>query len=329
MIRSVADLAEPPAAFLAPLEVGAVRVRGQDRTSFLNNVLSQQVTGLGPGTVVSALHLDAKGSPLAVTDVAVLADRVVLLLPTPAVAEEVAASLGSRTFLADALLEAVPVTGRALRGETADEVAAALGADDLVKPADGDPSACLVRERDRCLLVGRLGGLDLVGSEWEVARLAAVLEDAGATRLAAGGLEAWRVAHGVPSWDREIRPPHLPEEAGLLPTHVHLAKGCYPGQEAVARMWMLGRPRRRLAQVILDGDISEGWTTGSGRRSVEVTSAATYAGEPVGLAYVPADAQEGDRFDGDGGSVVVRRFVGEGLAVPGRDPNVQRRRDRR
>jgi tRNA-modifying protein YgfZ len=72
-------------------------------------------------------------------------------------------------------------------------------------------------------------------------RLVGRLRDAGAVDADDAQARSWRVATGRPAWGSEVAPPHLPEELGLLPTHVHLAKGCYPGQEAVARMWMLGR----------------------------------------------------------------------------------------
>lgn len=331
-------LDDPPDALIASLDIGAVSVTGGDRIDFLNNVLSQDVTAIGPGRVAGALHLDAQGRPLAVSDVVVLDDRVLLLLPSVAEAEGLAERLGSRTFLADARFLVLPVGARALRGRRARDVAEAIGAADLVVPLEDDQPAdatsttaatCPAVEHHGCVLVGRWGGLDLVGPPEALADLVARLEDAGAVAVTTEALEAWRVAHGVPAWSSEIRAPHLPEEVGLLPTHVHLAKGCYPGQEAVARMWMLGRPRRRLAQVVLDGAAEAGWQAGSGRSAVEVTSAARFAGEPVGLAYVPADAAEGDRFEGPDGAVTVRRIIGEGLPIPGRDPSVQRRRDRR
>jgi folate-binding protein YgfZ len=305
---------------VAEVDRGLVEVRGQDRATYLHAVLSQDVVDLEPGRVAGALQLDAQGRPLAMVDVAALADRLVLLTPSSAAAEELAANLGSRTFLADASLHARDVAAWALRGERGQEVAAAAGL--AVAPGT-------VREAEGVLLVGRSGGLDVVGPRDEGGGIVDRLRGAGAIDGGAEAIEAWRVAHGVPAWGREVRAPHLPEEAGLLPTHVHLDKGCYPGQEAVARMWMLGRPRRRLARVALTGAADAGWAAGSGKRGVEVTSAATWAGQRVGLAYVPPTAAPGDRLGDDDAGVVVRELVGEGEAVPGHDPSVPRRRDRR
>ncbi len=305
---------------LAPGGQGVVEVRGADRGSFLNAVVSQEIEDLAPGQVAGALFLDPHGRPLALFDVAVLEDRFVLLTPTNALADEVARTMGSRTFLADANFTLLDVEGPSLRGERGREIAAAAGL---------DPSPRRVAEIGGALVVGHDSGVDLVGPAEAVEPLSARLLAAGAVAGPPEALESWRIAQGLPAWGREVRTPHLPEEMGLLPTHVHLQKGCYPGQEAIARMWMLGRPRRRLARVVLAGTADAGWSTGTGKRGVVVTSASTYDGERVGLAYVPADARPGDKYaDGDG-AVVVRSFVGEGIAIPGHDASVVRRRDRR
>lgn len=307
-------------AILAPTDRGAVEVRGAERGSFLNAVVSQEIEDLVPGQVAGALFLDAHGTPLALFDVAVLVDRFVLLTPTKELADEVARTMGSRTFLADAIFTVLDVEGTSLRGERGREIAVAAGL---------DPSPRRVVEITGALVVGHDSGLDLVGPAEAVEPLRARLLAAGAETGQPEALESWRIAQGLPAWGREVRAPHLPEEMGLLPTHVHLQKGCYPGQEAVARMWMLGRPRRRLARVVLTGGVRAGWSTGTGKRGVVVSSATTYSGERVGLAYVPADARPGDKYADEDGAVVVRSFVGEGLAIPGQDPSVVRRRDRR
>ncbi|MFP4234428.1 MAG: tRNA-modifying protein YgfZ [Nitriliruptoraceae bacterium] len=140
-------------------------------------------------------------------------------------------------------------------------------------------------------------------------------------------LEDARIRAGEPAWGRELAAPHLPEELGLLPTHVHLAKGCYPGQEAVARMWMLGRPRRQLAVVTPTGPVTPGWTAGTGRERVEVTSLT--ADGSTALAFVPASAAAGDRYGTEEeGAIEVVRVVGAEQVVPGHDPAMVRRRDR-
>ena len=298
-------MSEPP-TIAGALGSGVVAVTGDDRASYLHAVLSQRIEGREPGEVAGALHLDGKGRPLAVMDVVVLQDRILLILPDRGAAEELSRTLGGRTFLADARFEPLDV-----------EVVA-------VRYAEGGPPSGRAVEED-LVVVGRDHGFDLVGAAPTVEERLATLD---AERVEPDELDAWRTEHGVPAWGREIRAPHLPEEMGLLPTHVHLDKGCYPGQEAVARMWMLGRPRRRLATVLVDGSQRPGWTTGSGRAQVELTSVADRNGTRVGMAYVPPGAEPGDRFEDEDGAVVVRGIVGADRPVPGHDPAVERRRDR-
>lgn len=295
--------------FSCPRDAAAVEVTGEDRVTYLQAVLSQDIAGLSPGAVAGALHLDGKGRPLGVMDVIALDERILLLVPDSELAEDLASTLGGRTFLADASFRVLDGVVVAVRGDGV--------------PAPGPGKATV--DDDGVIAVGREGGVDLIGPELAVGDRVAQLraEDAGPEEL-----ERWRIAHGVPAWAREVRAPHLPEEMGLLPTHVHLEKGCYPGQEAVARMWNLGRPRRRLARVIVHGDLEPGWTAGEGRRQVELTSVATHDGNRLGLAYVPADAEPGTRYGDDAEAVVVRDLVGEGMPVPGHDPSVPRRRDR-
>lgn len=308
-------------AFLVPADLARVDVTGAERGDYLETVTSQHLGDARPGEVRGALYLDAHGAPLAVFDVVVLPDLLALLTPAD-LADEIVEILGGRTFLTDATFARSDHVAVHLRGDDAPGVAAAAG-------LDVDPGR-VARGEDGLLVVAREGGSDLVGPEDAVAEAVAALRGAGATDGDLDDYETWRVSAGEPAWGREIVAPHLPEELGLLPTHVHLDKGCYPGQEAVARMWMLGRPRRRLAVVDVEGSgVTPGWETGSGRRRARVSSVAPDGGQA--LAFVPGDAAQGDRLgEDDGGPVVrVRRLVGDGLPVPGHDPAMTRRRDSR
>jgi tRNA-modifying protein YgfZ len=304
--------------FVAPLDLVRVEVTGADRARYLEDVTTQALADVQPGHVRSAMYLDVHGAPIAVFDVAILPDRLALLVPSD-LAGTVVEVLGGRTFLLDATFARTDDEVLALRDDADGAVAATVG-------CRARPGRCL--PGGDVLVVGRDDGVDLVGPAAAVSAVRDRLREAGA---AAGGpdeLEGWRVRHGVPAWGREIVPPHLPEEVGVLPTHVHLAKGCYPGQEAVARMWMLGRPRRRLAQVAVQGEVAPGWEAGAGRRKATVTTVAP-DGE-LALAFVPGDARVGDAYTDDAGAgLQVQELVGDDPAPPGHDPAVTRRRDRR
>lgn len=310
-----------------------IDVTGDDRVRYLEDVTTQHLVDVPVTHVRGALVLDAHGAPTAMFDVVVLGDRLVLLVPAEDVAATVLDVLATRTFLLDVRFEANDHVVASVRGDDAAEVLSRAG---------------LTVIEGRCrlagdvLLVSQPGGADVVGAAGAVDDVVAGLVEAGAREGSVEDLDAWRIRAGVPAWGVEVAPPHLPEELGLLPTHVHLAKGCYPGQEAVARMWMLGRPRRRLAVVApVGGGVAAGDELGAGRRSVTVTSVMP-DGERA-LAFVPGDAEVGARYpqdvdagaaaeadagDGRRPGIEVVALVGDDPTPPGHDPAVTRRRDR-
>ena len=102
--------------------------------------------------------------------------------------------------------------------------------------------------------LARAGQDSLGGRELFVprAQLAAVLADA-PPRPGMWAYEARRIAAGVPRIGLDTDHRTIPNEVGLLGVAVHLDKGCYRGQETVARVHTLGRPPRRLVRLHLDG----------------------------------------------------------------------------
>jgi folate-binding protein YgfZ len=66
--------------------------------------------------------------------------------------------------------------------------------------------------------------------------------------------ERWRIEAGIPRWGRELDDRVLPAEAGLDETHISFTKGCYPGQEPIARQRYRGKVNRRLRVLELEDD---------------------------------------------------------------------------
>jgi len=95
--------------------------------------------------------------------------------------------------------------------------------------------------------------------------------------LAPDELELRRIEAGVPRWGRELDERVLPAEAGLDETHISVTKGCYPGQEPVARLHYRGHVNRKLRVVELDDDATVERVTSTARRP---------DGTVVALAYV-------------------------------------------
>ena len=289
-------------------DIGVVRVTGADRRTYLHSLLSQDLEEAVPGTVREFLYLDAKGDPLAAGTAVVHAEMVLLVVPSD-VAEEFAAALDRFRFLMQ--VEVTDLTGEwavaSLRGPGTVEAPGARSEPGTAVPHG---TGLVVRERG--------GGVDLIGPrDWVVERLA----ELELPTAAAADWDRWRIEHGRPAWGSEITGGRRSQELGLLPTHVHLRKGCYPGQESIAKIYNLGRPRRALAVVTSDAALQPGDPVGEGRRPGEVTSAAARPdGGSVALALVPLD-RDGElpqELPGPAGALVaVRDRVGAGLPQPG------------
>ncbi len=117
--------------------------------------------------------------------------------------------------------------------------------------------------------------------------------------LDADELERRRIEAGVPRWGRELDDRILPAEAGLETTHISFSKGCYPGQEPVARLHYRGHPNRGL-RVLELADVPEydAELVHDGKVVGRVTSAARRTdGSVVALAYVRAEVPEDTRLE--------------------------------
>ncbi len=144
-------------------------------------------------------------------------------------------------------------------------------------------------EHDSVLVFGDVEGF---ATDWPGAREAL---DAGLEpTLSDEELELRRIESGVPRWEREIDDRILPAEAGLDATHVSFSKGCYPGQEPVARLHFRGHPNRGLRVLELDElPEQDAPLLHEGREVGRVTSAARRAdGTVVALAYVRTEVPD-------------------------------------
>jgi tRNA-modifying protein YgfZ len=290
---------------------GVVRVSGHDRLTYLHSLLSQHLEGAAPGEVADFLYLDAKGNPLAAGRAAVRAGDVLLITP-PEVAPDLAAALAKYTFLLDAVAEDVSEAWAlaSIRGPGEVDVPGARSERMRAAPHGG---GLVIRDSS--------GGVDLLGErDW----VTSCLGELGLPEASAEDWEAWRIGAGLPAWGSEIKPGRRAQELGLLPTHVHLRKGCYPGQESIAKIYNLGRPRRALAVIETAERISVGdpvEVPGQPAKVGEVTSAAREGDAWVALALVPVGPDGDLPSDGlvsvGGEPGRIRKRVAEGVVQPG------------
>jgi len=302
----MARLLDEPAVYRRP--DGVVRVSGPDRLTYLHSLLSQDLASVSAGSVADFLYFDAKGNAVAMGRAVVAADAVLLVVPSDVTATLVDA-LQKFTFLMQASTEDLSGSWgvASVRGPGDVEVSHAR-----TQPMTAAPA------REGFVLRDRSGGVDLVGpADWLAERVAGT----GMPEASAQEWEAWRISAGEPAWGSEVAEGRRAQELGLLPTHVHLRKGCYPGQESIAKIYNLGRPRRALAVAEFAGEISDGDPVDIDGKSGEITSATPSGAAWVALALVPVD-REG-HVAGDGAVVVgdvpgrIRRLVGAELTIPG------------
>ena len=349
------------AAAVTVLARDVVAVTGADRLSWLTTLSSQVLTDLTPGDGgVETLVLDAKGR--IVHALAALDDAETLWLVTeagrgPALVEflermrfmlRVEVSVRDDVAVVAALGEGLE------RLETA--ISAVAGDADDAEDSEGSassasPAVCLGVWRDPWPGVVEGGtsydvGLTRPhpGSNYR-AGLALVAEDAlgavvdaflaAAPEHGLAGSSAWealRVEAGRPRWAREADERAIPHELDWLRTAVHLTKGCYPGQETVARTLNLGKPPRRLTILQLDGLAGAlpepGAVVRLGERAAGVVTSVVRHHDlgPMALALlrrgVPADAalavevaESAESTEGDEPAVLTRVDAAQELLV--------------
>lgn len=136
------------------------------------------------------------------------------------------------------------------------------------------------------------GSADGFATDWPVAR--EVLDAGLEPTLTEDELERRRIEAGVPRWEHEIDDRILPAEAGLDVTHVSFSKGCYPGQEPIARLHFRGHPNRGLRVLELDElPEQDAPLLHEGREVGRVTSAARREdGTVVALGYVRTEVPD-------------------------------------
>ncbi|WBU39309.1 CAF17-like 4Fe-4S cluster assembly/insertion protein YgfZ [Homoserinibacter sp. YIM 151385] len=295
-----------------------VSVTGPDRLTWLDSLTSQRLTGLAPGDSAETLLLDPSGR-IEVAARAIDDGETLWLLVDGGAGERLAAFLTRMRFT--------------LRVEVADRTAelatlGALGEPAALLAAAASPAGVPLVWRDAWSGV-QPGGHQYAlvaehpGAGWNAIEV--LVPRAELPALAASGiplagslaLEALRIAAWRPRLEAEVDSATIPHELDWLRTAVHLTKGCYRGQETVAKVHNLGHPPRRLVLLHLDGSdsipVRPGDEVLAGEKSVgRVTSAAQHHElGPIALAVVKRSAPVGEPLlvRGEEGEVAAAQEV--------------------
>ena len=228
--------AEQSAALVDRSNRGVLRITGQDRLSWLHSLTTQQLDGLAVGQAAQALILSPTGH---VEHHLTLADDgiAVWVHVEPGTAGALAEFLESMRFM--------------LRVEVAD-VSQDYAVLTVLGPAADDLAAGLNAVAAR-VSPGSFGTIDLIVGRDLLPEVAGDLLRRGAAAAGMWAFEALRIAARVPRLGLDTDHRTIPHEVGWIETAVHLNKGCYRGQETVARVHNLGHPPRRLVFLHLDG----------------------------------------------------------------------------
>ena len=281
-----------------------VSVRGSDAESFLQGIVSQDVEALPEGGVSRSLLLGPEGKLRGVLWVLKGKDEL-LLVTDRGQGEALAAELGRYRFRVDAVIE--PLSGEIL-GLWGPSSRTVLEQADLFAPDGWE------RKGDQlvaCLPLGRLDRFLIVGTG------GAALEAAGARRAGSLAVDAVRVEAGEPVMGRDLDHKTIPQESGLVPETVSFTKGCYLGQELVARIDSRGHVNRQLRGVVVGTNVlpPEGAELFVETRPVgRITSVAESPTlrAPVGLALVRREVEVGDpveiRWEGGAAPAHIREL---------------------
>ncbi|RME74405.1 MAG: aminomethyl transferase family protein [Planctomycetota bacterium] len=282
----------------------AIDVAGPDAAAFLQNLLSNDVASLEAGAGRFACFLTPKARIVAPLEVLRLGAERFWLLAPPGAASRCAQELARRVFVKRVEVAERPLMGWAFEGPQAAEAMEQLGFEGAAEPQQ-PLSHGTIELAGRPLRAVRMG---LVPGSWRLWAESSEDEDAavelereiaariGASaqaRLGAQALETLRIEAGVPRWGAEIDSESFLPETGLERTHVSYTKGCYPGQEPVARVHFKGRTHRTIGLVAL-GPGQEVPAAGTvlygedGKERGRVTSAvwSPALGRPLALAVI-------------------------------------------
>ncbi len=269
---------------------GKLAISGPDAADYLQGQLTNDVEALEPGEGHYAALLDRKGHMQADLRLLRMAAEELWIDTEPEGAEAALRHLqnykiGRQVEVADLSAE------RLILSLIGPRSAALIAAPQLPAYACEGLSVAAVG----CLAVGTRDGIDLIAAAADAGRLKEALLGAGAVEVSAAAVEILRVEAGVPRFGAEMDAETMPAEAGIVEGAVSFTKGCYIGQETVARLHYKGRPNRRLWGLRLDRPAPPGGALRLGEKQVGTLGSACVspAHGPIGLAILRREVEPG------------------------------------
>ncbi len=293
---------------------GRLALTGPDAKSFLQGQLTNDTEALEPGRGCFAAFLTHKGKMLGDLRVLDLGDELLLSCERSALQDLFNMirryKLGSDLELHKRTIEMGELS---LIGPEARRVA---GADGLGE-AEHDNVRAEIGGHPVVLVATDLG-VDVFCDAERTEGVRGALVVAGAVETGEAAAEAVRVERGRPRYGLDLDDSVIPQEAGLNERAVSFTKGCYVGQETVARLFYRGKPNRHLRGLRLSAPVEAGTPLRLGEKEVGRVSSPVLspAHGPIALAIVRREANPGDTLTAGEATAVV-------VPLEGSDPFVQ------
>jgi tRNA-modifying protein YgfZ len=288
-------------------ERGKLLLRGSEAAEFLQGQLTNDIVELAVGEGCYAALLDRKGHMQ--SDMRILNCSGALL---PGISgERRTGTEGEEAIWIDTEPEPLPAVRRHLemykigREVEIEDVTASRGLLSLIGPRSAEIAgapplpehACepLTVGGTECLAVGTALGIDLICAADEAERVHTVLNDAGGVEVGPEAAEILRIEAGTPRFGVEMDTSTMPAEAGIVEAAVDFEKGCYIGQETVARLHYRGKPNRHLRGLRLSAPVATGTPLTLGEKEVGRVggSCVSPALGPIALAILRREAEPG------------------------------------
>jgi folate-binding protein YgfZ len=293
------------AAIVDRSERGKLALTGAGAKEFLSGQVTNDVLGLEAGRGCYAALLTHKGKMRA--DLRVLDAGDEILLDTERVALQAVFDT-IRTFKLGYDVELHKRTlERTLLSVAGPRARHVTGADPAgLGSGEHDHVAASLGGREVRLITTDLG-VDVLALAEDRDAVRAALIDAGAEPVDEAIAEIVRVEHGRPRYGVDLDETVIPQEADLNDRAVSFTKGCYVGQETVARLFYKGKPNRHLRGLKLSAPVVTGAALRLGDKEVGrlASSVVSPVHGPIGLAIVRREAGVGDVLELDGATATV------------------------
>ena len=274
-------------------------VSGPEAADYLQGQLTNDVEALAPGEGCYSALLDRKGHLQG--DMRVLRFEDGVRIDTEAIAgDAVLRHLAMYKVGRDVEVEEVTgdLTVISVIGPSAEQVA-------LGGPAGPENSHRTATLGDaECIAVSTDLGVDLLVARDAAGAVLSALAEAGAEPVSEAAAEIFRVETGRPRFGHEMTTATMPQEAGINDRAVSFTKGCYIGQETVARLHYRGKPNRHLRGLRLSAPAAEGDPVRLGERELGTigTAVISPARGAIALAILRREAEPGTAVEVGGGT---------------------------